>query len=465
MIRACCFALALVLTGSSAFSQTTVDLSINQARDVATQALFANDTQLALQIAEAILLQLPNDRQSLLIVAAAAPRVGDPKRGREAGARAWAVSNTDIQKYEAARLTALAAANEERYTLSTFWLRRALTVAPNEDERAQTLNDARAVTRLNPWSSNLSFSLAPSNNVNGGAEDDDLFVSGNDTGGTISEDGLALAGWRATLGFGTQYRFQQSTESRSTIGISYQGSRVWLTDDTDVTNDALSTDTLQLNLSHERALENGVIGISLSQTTFRYRDFKLSTKESTLESYDTTRLSVDRRLALSDSTLLSLSASQERVDYSIDGIGQVDRTTVGAGLNFLLESNDRVGVNLSLNKADGDNVNYVSHGQSLNVSYSWAEPIGPVSLSAGAGISLRSYPDFQVFDPLIFDFAPVDGGRKDRTAFASMNIGFPEVTYAGFSPGLRIDASRTRSNVSRYDRTTFSAGLTVSSSF
>jgi hypothetical protein len=46
-----------------------------------------------------------------------------------------------------------------------------------------------------------------------------------------------------------------------------------------------------------------------------------------------------------------------------------------------------------------------------------------------------------------------------------MNIGFPEVTYAGFSPGLRIDASRTRSNVSRYDRTTFSAGLTVSSSF
>ena len=356
----------------------------------------------------------------------------------------------------------MAAANEERYTLSTFWLRRALTVAPNEDVRALTVNDSRAVTRLNPWSSNLSFSLAPSNNVNGGAEDDDLFVSGNDTGGTISEDGLALAGWRATLGFGTQYRFQQSTESRSTIGISYQGSRVWLTDDTDVTNDALSTDALQLNLSHERALENGVIGISLSQTTFRYRDFELSTKESTLESFDTTRLSVDRRLALSDSTLLSLSASQERIDYSIDGIEQVDRTTVGAGLNFLLESNDRVGVNLSLNKADGDNVNYISHGQSLNVSYSWAEPIGPVSLSAGAEISLRSFPEFLAPLPRP---VPVDGGRNDITFSTNLNIGFPEVTYAGFSPGLRIDASRTRSNVSRYDRTTFSAGLTVSSSF
>jgi hypothetical protein len=464
MLNAVRFALALALMGTSASAQTTVDLTIGQARDVATQALLADDSRLSLQIAEAILLQVPDDRQSLLIVASAAPRVGDPKRGREAGVRAWAVSTTDVQKYEAARLTALAAANEKRYTLSTFWLRRALAVAPNEDEHTRTLNDARAVTRLNPWSSNLSFSLAPSNNVNGGAEDEDLFVAGSDTGGTISEDGLALAGWRATLGFGTQYRFQQNTDSRSTIGISYQGARVWLTDDTDVTNDALGTDALQINLRHERALENGTVGISLSHTTFQYRDFKLRTKESTLENYDTTRIAVDRRLALSDRTMLSLSAIQERVDYSIDGIGRVDRTTAGVGLSFLLESKDRVTVNLSVNKADGDNVNYISHGQSLNVTYSWAEPIGPVSLSAGAGVSLRNFPDFQVFT-LPSGFAPIDGGRNDSTVSANLNIGFPQVSYAGFSPGLRIDASRTRSNVSRYDRTTFSAGLTISSSF
>ncbi len=464
MMKAKLFALALFLLGSSVSAQTTVDLTIDQARDVATQALFSGDLQLALQIAEAVLQQLPDDRQSLLVVAAAAPRIGDPRRGRMAGARAWAVSTTDIQKYEAARLTALAAANEERYTLSTFWLRRALTVAPNEDERTQTLTDARAITRLNPWSSSLSFSLAPSNNVNGGAEDEDLFVAGSDTGGTISEDGLALAGWRATLGFGTQYRFQQNADSRSTIGISYQGSRVWLTDDTEVTNEALSSDALQVNLRHERGLENGVFGISLSQSTFRYRDFKLSTKVSTPENYDTTRIAVDRRLVLSDRTLLSLSASQERVDYSIDGIGRVDRTTAGLGLSFLLESKDRVGVNLSLSKADSESVNYVSRGQSVNVSYSWAEPIGPISLSAGAGISLRNFPDFLVFT-LPSGFAPIDGGRDDRTLSANMNIGFPEVSYAGFSPGLRLDASRTRSNVSRYDRTTFSAGLTISSSF
>ncbi len=160
----------------------------------------SDDPALALQIAEAILTQIPDDRTALIVVAAAAPQVGDPDRGRTAGARAFAVSQTDAQKYEAARLTALAAANDQRYTLATFWLRRALTVAPNDQERNRTLRDARGVTRLNPWSTQLSFSLAPSSNLNGGAEDEASTAPGNPTG-TLSADAQAIAGWRAVLAF------------------------------------------------------------------------------------------------------------------------------------------------------------------------------------------------------------------------------------------------------------------------
>jgi hypothetical protein len=151
--------------------------------------------------------------------------------------------------------------------------------------------------------------------------------------------------------------------------------------------------------------------------------------------------------------------------YSVDAIGGVDRTNLSAGITYLLDSKDRVGINLNLGQASGDNVNYTSEDQTLSMSYTWAEPIGPVSLSAGGGITLRKFSEFVVFDPTILGFTALEGGRKDRTAFANMNIGFPQVSYAGFSPGLRLDASRTRSNVSRYDRTTFSAGLTISSSF
>jgi hypothetical protein len=458
MIKVCCLAAALALIGAELHAQDVVDLTVDQSRDVARQALFADDPRLAMQIAEAILSRHPDDHRSLLIVAAAAPRLGDPKRGREAGTRAWALSTTDLQKYEAARLTALAAANEERYTLSTFWLRRALTVAPNDAERTRTRNDARGVASLNPWSTTLTFSLIPSSNVNGGAEDADIVVAGNDTNWTISADGLALAGWRATLGKGTQYRFHQNAKSRSLIGIDYQGSRVWLTEDTNVTNESLRTDTLQASLRHERALENGTIGFSLSHTFFQYRQFDLATQESDLQDYQTTRLIVDRRLILSDETLLSFSASQERTEYGNADIGQVDRQTASGGVSFKLESGDRVGASLSLSRAEGDNANYTSNDQSISASYNWAEPIGPVTLSLGGGFRWSDYPVYRLI-------TTIPGGRQDKTVFANLSVGFPNVSYAGFTPGLRIDALRAESNVSRFNRSSVSAGFTMSSSF
>lgn len=66
-------ALAACLLGSVASAQTTLDLSLNDARAIATRALFSGDSALALDIARAILTQAPDDRASLLVVAAAAP--------------------------------------------------------------------------------------------------------------------------------------------------------------------------------------------------------------------------------------------------------------------------------------------------------------------------------------------------------------------------------------------------------
>lgn len=450
-------AFALALFGAGAAAQTTVDLSIDQARSIATQALLSDDPALALQIAEAILSQNPDDRASLVIVAAAAPRVGDPQRGREAGARAWRVAATDTQKYEAARLTALAAANEERFTLATFWLRRALTVAPNEEERARTLNDARAVTRLNPWSTQLSFSLVPSSNVNGGAEDASSTAPGNPTG-TLSEDALALSGWRASLNFGAQYRLQEAQTSRTTVGLQYQTARVWITDDTRVPDEAFNTNYYDLSLRHDRALENGTLSFRASRGLYEYRDLDLRAQTTDYEKYDIWRLSVDRRFALNERTLLSFSANREWLSYLATGIGDVDRVLLSGGTSYRLDSGDRISATITLVDNDGDSVNFTSQEQTLSVGYAFAEPLGPISLSLGGGLKWSDYPEYRLLNT-------VTGGRQDTTVFANANIGFPDISYAGFTPGLRLDVSRTQSNVSRFDRTTFSAGLTISSQF
>lgn len=450
-------ALCLALFASGAAAQDSLAVPIDQAGAIAAQALLAGDAALALQIAEAVLQQRPDDRTALVVVAAAAPRVGDPARGRQAGVRAWQVAANDAQKYEAARLTALAAVNEKRFTLASFWLRRALTVVPNDAERARTLNDARSVRRINPLSTQLSFSLVPSSNVNGGAEDEDSTAPGNPTG-TLSEDALALAGWRATLGFGVRYRLQEAQTSRTTLGFSFKTARVRITEDTNVPDEAFNTNSYDFSLRHDRALENGTLSFRASRGLYEYRDLDLSSQSTEYEKYDIWRLGVDRRFAVNARTVLSFSASREWLTYLAPGIGEVDRVLLSGGVTYQLAGGDRLSTTLTLVDNDGDSVNYTSQQQTLSIGYGFADPLGPVTLSLGGGLKWSDYPEYRLLNT-------VTGGRQDTTIFASANIGFPNVAYAGFTPGLRFDAARTESNVSRFDQTTFSAGLTINSQF
>lgn len=440
------FALAIGLIGSFASAQTTVTLSLDDARAIAMQAFMAGEEDTALQIAERLLQANPDDRTALVIVAALA----DPVTGRKAGARAWALSETDTQKYEAARLTALAAAREERFTLATLWLRRALTVAPNDAETARTTQDAARLRQLNPWSNNLSFALVPSNNVNGGAEDEILTAPGLPDG-TLSPDAQALAGVRAVLGLRSQYRLTQTQKSRATIAIGVQASRVRLENGQDTANVSgkdFATDAADISLGYDRVLDNGTIG---GRLTFGTYDFGGE------DYYDFRRVSLARTVPLSDRTGLQVAVTHERQTYET-GIGTIDRTVLRNSLSHRLESGDRVGATLSYTQSDGDSVNYTYTDWSLEGSYAWAEPFGPVTLGVSAGVKWSDYPAYTV----IF---PVDGGREDQAFFYTINMGFDDLTYAGFTPGLTISGSVADSNISRFTRNTTSFGLTLNSTF
>ena len=75
------------------------------------------------------------------------------------------------------------------------------------------------------------------------------------------------------------------------------------------------------------------------------------------------------------------------------------------------------------------------------------------------GVAFADYPDYAI------GFFAVDGGRQDTTVFYAATIGLPDASYAGFTPSVTIAASSTDSNVSRFTRDTFSAGITLSSQF
>ncbi|MFN3662604.1 hypothetical protein [Yoonia sp.] len=449
--------MAVCLLGSVAEAQTSIDLSISEARAIATQALFAGDSALARDIAQAILAQLPDDRDALAILAAAAPQQGDARAGRIAGARAFALSQTDAQRYEAARLTALAATNEQRFTLATFWLRRALIAAPGDADRAQTLADARLVKQMNPWAFDVSATLTPSSNVNGGTSDANVPDFGGWTG-TFSEAALPQAGWRASLGLGVSYRLRESPASRTQIGGQYQLGRVWITDEVSIPDRAFDTDVAQLNLRHDHALTTGSISGHLAYARVTYR--KLNNDETATEAryYDSLRFGLDRRIPVGSDTEVTLSLGRDLADYEETTIGQVRRNTASAALAYRLSSGDVVRASIGIADSRSANPGYQSEEWTLQGSYAWAEQIGPMSLNVGAGITWADYPDYRLF-------VSGDGGRRDTSHFYSVNIGFPQVTYAGFTPELSVTAQHTDSNVSRFTRDAVSAGLTIRSEF
>jgi hypothetical protein len=215
----------------SPLSAQTLSLSLDEGRVAARQAALSGQFQLARDFALALTDANPDDRAALVVLAAVQPQLGAPRDGRLAGARAYRLSDTDDTRYEAARLTALAAANEDRYTLSQLWLRRASVNAPDEEAFEQTQSDYRAIRNLNPWSINLGLSLTPSNNVNGGSETAFNVIDGLPFVGVLSGDAQALSGVAAAADLRLIYAISRQPDSRTSITARAYARAIWLSDD------------------------------------------------------------------------------------------------------------------------------------------------------------------------------------------------------------------------------------------
>ena len=373
-----------------------------------------------------------------------------------AGARAFALAETGLQRYEAARLTAIAAAAERRFTLATVWLRRALTVVPNDEARAQTLEDAARLRRLNPWATNLSFSVVRSNNVNGGAEENDVDDLGNFSG-NLSADALALEGVKATLNFSTSYRFYQTPRERATASLFYQMGRVRLDDETvedpgtgdpvELDSGDYATDYLQLGLAYDRALTNGTFGLSAHIGAFDY-GFE--------PYYRFERIGLSRAIPLSDSTTFFLSGQREWQDFDDENLGNTVRTTSRLGLAYRFAGGDQLTGTLGRIESGGDVNSQNFEERSFELGYRFAEPIGPVSVGGVIGVKEAYYP---------IDVLTAEGDRRDEGYFYRLDLGLPSIEYAGFTPLLTINGSDTESNNGRFTRNSFSWAFTINSAF
>ncbi|MFV2038099.1 MAG: surface lipoprotein assembly modifier, partial [Paracoccaceae bacterium] len=91
----------------------------------------------------------------------------------------------------------------------------------------------------------------------------------------------------------------------------------------------------------------------------------------------------------------------------------------------------------------------------LGLRYSIARPVLRTGLSLSMSLEKRDY-EVSVYDP---------DGRQDLTLSAGVAMVFRDVSYFGFAPTLSIEASRTQSNVSLFDRENVALRLGIQSNF
>ncbi len=451
LVCALAFCFGLTLQGQA---QTTVELSFDDARAAAQQAALSGNFELARDLAAALLQADPDDRAALIVLAAVEPRLGRPDQGRKAGARAWRLATTDAQKYEAARLTALAAANEDRLTLSQVWLRRAATVAPNDAALAQTQADYGGLRTLNPWRTNIQLSFSPSSNVNGGSDDLYNVIDGLPFVGVLSGDARALSGVTATADLRFSYRLAENAHARTEIAGRFYSRQVLLSDAAralapDSENGDFGATLVEVGLGHTRALGQGLA----------MADFDIGAHWSGGDlSTPFARLSLAAQYPVTDQ--LTGSAGLAFEQRWIGDTGQAGDTieTLSAGLTYRFDSGAQLGGTFELRDTASETGNQRNTAASLQMTYAPAQQIGPAEMLFTLGASHSDYPDYAII-------LPVPGGRQDTTQFASAEFAFVDFDYAGFAPVVTLGAQRSDSNVSRFDRSAFSIRFGFRSTF
>ncbi|WP_299698989.1 hypothetical protein [uncultured Tateyamaria sp.] len=442
-------------------TQDSQTLTMEQARILARQALYAGRFDLARDVAAVLVRADPEDAYAYGVLAAAHSRLNDPKEARSAARLSYKHSQTPAQKFGAARTAASIAFQQERPTASQIWLRLAATHAETPKQDEVLSRDYSRVRRANPLRFNINLSVAPSNNVNGGTDNVLEVNNGIPTGSGIQAGSRALDGTVGTLDVQLRYRLAQSQKSRTTasgrlyvrrVKLSAESERELQEDaasrrDTPLTNSNFDETYADVGLEHTFAL--GAPGNSVSVGATLGAKWANDTRI-----YDSTKLTVSRGLKLSEATHLRLHSGFERRFGVISDARDANILSIGGTISHNLRGGDKLSVGLRAQEQSSDFVNGNSTTASLRANYVFGKQLGPVQISTGLTLGYTDYDEFFVSNGLI-------PGRQDESLYGDVSFFFADYDFAGFAPNLRIRTGRKSSNVNRFetDETTITLGI------
>jgi hypothetical protein len=456
ILTTCLFLFAMMtaaMPGPGAVAQPAGDtrtMGTDTARSLARQALQQGNLTLADAISSALLAKGPNDAEALIVRAQLLRAAGQLDAARAAAAAAYRNSENPALRFDAAMLAAGTLAQQERYSWSQVWLRRADQEAPDAPRQAAAAQAYAAVQRENPLSISLQFSLKPSNNVNNGAETTQIEIAGFPF--QISDSAQQLGGWEASAGASLSYRLSESETQRTDIlgDIFYR--RIWLDSDAralapDANGSDFDYGTIVAGVRHQRLIWpelgrssiSGVVGQSWygGDALGRWGEVQL-----------------DQSVRRSENSALRIgltARTEKRLDDGINDSKALEVSAVyvhnlGKGMNYSLGASAR--------NVWSDSATVDSLVLGLNAGWTFGR-VGPVQPRISLSSESRDYRKW----------ATTPGGREDNTLSLRSDVVWPDLSYYGFVPQTSLTARRTWSNVGIYNRNEFSLGLSAVSRF
>ena len=456
-IRNLIFAVALCC-GAPLQAQDGVSLTLPQARELAVLAVNDGNSALAIRMARGLLKADPKDTLAHYILATAHTQTKRYGAGRRAAARAFRFARTDGDRLRSAQLAARLSYLEGRPTLAQLWLRRTANYTSDAASDARLARDYRALRAQNPLSFSIRTGLRRSSNLNNGS-------SGvyNVIDGVIAPDypfaTQALSGMVATLDGSVRYRLHATQTRQTVVSGRLFVQRVSLSDAAKATNPQARNSDYgatygELSLNHAFAVgppeKRGTasVGITLGESWYaKRRNFRLA------------RLSADRNWRLSGTRQLQLNAS---VETRFDARNAVnDARVLGLGMFYgaRQENGNQLGLDFAFRDTQAASDNGTYRTASMRASYALAKPVGPVKLSAAAGLEYARYPAFRLSGQI----GPTR--RSDQGYYGEFSAFFHTLDYAGFAPSLRLRFGRRTSNFSQYTSRELSLSLGIQSKF
>lgn len=434
-----------------------VILTLPQTRALAARAIQDKQPKIALYLAGGLLKANPRSSIAHYIKARAYALDGDLARARKSASKAYRYGIDAPQRFEAAELAAKLAYADNSLTMAQLWVRRTAQNTSNAQVEQQLGRDFNQIRSENPLSFSLNGSIRPSNNVNNGADTAVQIIDGSPITGILSGSAQALGGTISSADASLSYRLRGTKKSRTTLAGRLYVQRVTLNSSAKEssptsTNSDFGATYAALALSHSFAVGTKGNSASFSGTIGQYWS-------AGSRYYDFARLDARHIWRLSAANTFQVGASMEQRKLVASTSSDVTVVGFSTAFSHARASGDKLRLSFGVLSSDSASINSTSTALTLRANYALARKIGPAQVSAGVVFGNTDYDSY--YAAPIF----VPEGRHDKSAYADLNLFFPDLDYAGFAPSVTFRAGRKSSNISRFDTRELSMSLGIRSKF